>query len=1036
MTPQFIENIINDRCHDADIIVLKGFSPYIINKLGEKFNLLDSYVIENGKIHLENVNEQRLMLSFMGCQTTSEKAICTCESFIKLCTHITGLSILSKQIYVLENNMLELYPNPTDTSIPDFDSEDFQDTESGNAIYSIFYSFCVHENKMQKVQYIDNFSSDNSCIKTVRIAEPLHYDIAGFERGAHGTRTISTKDGSLDRLMEELYETMTLKENTFAVEKEESAEEMVCAFVQAAHLMGIDIKMTLIARDIDVMPRKELSDCMKEIWGYDSFRNLEMYKDLCAGKDVVEVSQGSIVEVVVRQAEYAYRQQTEKVSNVLLTSPTGAGKSLLFQLAAIYLAKEYNLLTIVVSPLVALMNDQVDGLAGYNGVAALNSNKTAADKERIRNGVKDGTVNLLYLSPELLLSYSITSFVGDRTLGLLVVDEAHTVTTWGRDFRVDYWFLGDYLRKARRVLSYNFPIFALTATAVWDPTGRNDMVFDTIRSLNMDPCIKYIGVVRRTNIKFEIGNSNISKNYEEKRKQLTISRIREAINGNRKTIVYFPFRRTVDSIVLSDDVADIKDKIARYHASLPAEEKRANAEDFRTGKRPIMCATKAFGMGIDVPDIQEVYHHAPTGCLSDYVQEIGRLARDPAITGIAKIDFSENDFRYVRKLHGLSAIKPYQISMVLKKLMSIYRINGEKRNMLISASDFSYIFPLSTPDGIDQNLKSCLLLISNDLLNKLRFHAIIVRPKSIFSKCYIETVSSSEAKTFYRIYHKYVRHITDTVFMLDADKMWNEKYSNMSFPNFKHNLASGKIFKNFNVLMRDKITLMLHDNTRNTEDAICEFFHYAHVFLNEMSTSRHRINFSDMKKRLPKHYDNIRREQFWETFRILYATNSGLGGDVAAYCSVFTSNEYKTGLRESFQLMQSGYDNVANLYMSAYKQHIHGKELCEYCDPNDNIVKLCEFLNSLGIADYQRIGGDQPSIFVRVNNPHYLYMLTRGAKYENDILNNIYERFRFSERIFTYFFTTEMSDKQRWDFIEAYFLGEKEERLLNFANKE
>ena len=87
------------------------------------------------------------------------------------------------------------------------------------------------------------------------------------------------------------------------------------------------------------------------------------------------------------------------------------------------------------------------------------------------------------------------------------MDEAHTVTTWGRDFRVDYWFLGDYLRKTRRILHYPFPIFALTATAVWDPSGKNDMIFDTIRSLNMDPCIKYVGVVRRNNIVFEIEQS-------------------------------------------------------------------------------------------------------------------------------------------------------------------------------------------------------------------------------------------------------------------------------------------------------------------------------------------------------------------------------------------------------------------------------------------------------------------------------------------------------------------------------------------------
>lgn len=462
-----------------------------------------------------------------------------------------------------------------------------------------------------------------------------------------------------------------------------------------------------------------------------------MYKDLNINHDVIEISQGSIIETVVQQAEQAYYGNKDNVKNVLLTSPTGAGKSLLFQLSAIYLAEKYGLLTLVISPLVALMNDQVEGLKGYDAIATLNSNKTAAEKETILKGVREGTVNILYLAPELLLSYTINSFIGDRKLGLLVVDEAHTVTTWGRDFRVDYWFLGDYLRKAKRILKYPFPIFALTATAVWDPTGKNDMVFDTIRSLNMDPCIKFIGVVRRTNITFEIGSSNISKNYEEKRKQLTIKRIHEALDADRKTIVYFPFRRTVDSIVMSEEVEDIRDKVARYHANLFPEEKTLNAEAFRNGSKPIMCATKAFGMGIDVSDIREVYHHAPTGCLSDYVQEIGRLARDPNIKGIAKIDFSPNDFRYIRKLHGLSAIKPYQLMQVLKKLMAIYRINGEKRNMLISASDFAYIFPLATPEGVDQNLKSCLLLISNDLLNKLRFHSLIVRPKSLFSKCFI-----------------------------------------------------------------------------------------------------------------------------------------------------------------------------------------------------------------------------------------------------------------------------------------------------------
>lgn len=1031
MTSEFIKHIINDECEQYDLIVLKGFSPILISELAEDFSILDDYIIENGRIVLENINESHFMLSVLS-YNMPKKAICTCESLIKMCTQVAGLDILQKKICVLDNNMLELYPNPTTTDIPDFDSDEFMDTDGETALYCAFYSFCISENGEQKVQYIDNYSMSNTCVTIKKLAEPTSYELSGATNTADNVTILSTKDGSLNAVMERLYHDMKIEDVEYAVEVEESEEESIRAFIHATKMFGLKIQMSKVVRDLNVEPRIELYQLLKKTWGYDSFRSLKMYKDLSVDHEVIEISQGSIIETVVQQAEHAYKGEKNKVNNVLLTSPTGAGKSLLFQLSAICLAEKYGLLTIVVSPLVALMNDQVEGLVGYDAVATLNSNKTAADKEAILRGVREGKINLLYLSPELLLSYTITSFIGDRQLGLLVVDEAHTVTTWGRDFRVDYWFLGDYLRKARRILNYPFPIFALTATAVWDPTGKNDMVFDTIRSLNMDPCVKFIGVVRRTNIKFEIEQSNISKNYEEKRLELTKRRIREALSNDRKTIVYFPFRRTVDSLYNSDDINDIHDRIARYHASLFPDEKVINVENFKDGSKPIMCATKAFGMGIDVSDIREVYHHAPTGCLSDYVQEIGRLARDPMIQGIAKIDFSTSDFRYIRKLHGLSAIKPYQLMQVLKKLMAIYRINGEKRNMLISSADFDYIFPLSTPDGVDQNLKSCLLLISNDLLNKLRFHALIVRPKSLFSKCFVE-VPMEVTKLFYRLNHDYLHHITNNIYILDADKIWTEKYNNISFPQFKCKLAEGKVFKDFHVQLKNKVTLCLHESVGEVKQAIDEFFHYAHKFLNEMSSSHHRIGFSDMKSSLPISYDNIKREQFLETFRMLYASPNSLGGDVAAYCSIFRTQESEVHSREAFQLMQSGYENVCNLYKAAYDSLVRSEELCVYCDAKDAIVKLSEFLNSLGIADYQRIGGDQPAIFVRINNPYYLNNLIRSKDYRNDILNNIYEKYRFSERVFTYFFTTPMTDVQRWDFIEEYFLGASEERLLNFV---
>ena len=96
----------------------------------------------------------------------------------------------------------------------------------------------------------------------------------------------------------------------------------------------------------------------------------------------------------------------------------------------------------------------------------------------VYRAVREGEVDLFYLSPELLLSYDIKHFVGNRRIGMVVIDEAHTVTTWGKEFRVDYWFLGRYLSALKQNLGYTFPLFALTATAVWNPKGGNDMVFE------------------------------------------------------------------------------------------------------------------------------------------------------------------------------------------------------------------------------------------------------------------------------------------------------------------------------------------------------------------------------------------------------------------------------------------------------------------------------------------------------------------------------------------------------------------------------
>ena len=251
--------------------------------------------------------------------------------------------------------------------------------------------------------------------------------------------------------------------------------------------------------------RQGVTELLRDTYGYDCFRNLEIYDDLFKSRETLCISQGQLIENVIREAEKAQKEETQP-DNILLTAPTGSGKSLLFQLPAIYLGKEYNLLTIVVSPLKALIVDQVESLQdlGYERVAYASSDLSPEQKMEVYRAVREGEIDLFYLSPELLLSYDIKHFIGGRRIGMVVIDEAHTVTTWGKEFRVDYWFLGRYLSALKQSLGYTFPLFALTATAVWNPKGGNDMVFETIRSLQMEPCVLYVGTVKRKNISFDI----------------------------------------------------------------------------------------------------------------------------------------------------------------------------------------------------------------------------------------------------------------------------------------------------------------------------------------------------------------------------------------------------------------------------------------------------------------------------------------------------------------------------------------------------
>ena len=199
-------------------------------------------------------------------------------------------------------------------------------------------------------------------------------------------------------------------------------------------------------------------------------------------------------------------------------------------------------------------------------------------------------------------------------------------------------------------------------------------------------------------------------------------------------IIYFPYASLAYDILESPEMKAHKNSIALYTGKMNKNSKQFEADDFKSGLKKVMFATKAFGMGIDINDIEYVYHYAPTGNLNDYVQEIGRAARRSDIQGIAAIDFMANDFKFINMLFGMSSIKQYEIKAVLKKLNQIYQ-NKRQQNFLVTPNDFSYIFSSESKAGSDESerkLKTVLLMLEKDLTSQFGFPVLISRPKSLF----------------------------------------------------------------------------------------------------------------------------------------------------------------------------------------------------------------------------------------------------------------------------------------------------------------
>lgn len=813
-------------------------------------------------------------------------------------------------------------------------------------------------------------------------------------------------------------------------------------------------------------PRPEYSEILKKHWGYSSFRNLSVY-DIAAleqgEKMVKQVSQEQIISNLVDEVERC--GEGKDFRDLFVTAPTGAGKSVMFQVPAIYLAEKHNLLTLVISPLIGLMNDQVKNLElkNYTCAKTINSDISPILKQEIIEKVADGQYHILYLSPETLLSRSdVEQLIGNRTIGMIVIDEAHIVTTWGKQFRPDYWYLGDHIRKLRKQQIKNkdrsFVIATFTATAIY--RGVEDMYSETINSLHMLSPITYLGYVKRNDITIDIRQSANSRRnrteYQLDKFEQVEKVLRRAMITNKKTLIYFPtvalIKRCYEYLYSLGEVS----RVAVYHGQMPKDEKQENYEQFLAKEKLVMLATKAFGMGIDINDIELVVHFAPTGNVCDYVQEIGRAARREDLQGEALYHYNTRDFSHINRLHGMSMIRKYQLVKVLEKVDELYHQNlqaGNRREMtkrrnamLLDAENFAYIFDSSYNDEADNinKVKTALLMIQKDWEALIGFSPITVRPIPMFSVGFFQ-IEPTIQKKLLRRYKNVLEEIESTqhICRVMLSFIWEKDYKQHSFPKFKYMLYA-KEQETLDFVTKYPMSPALCVTVLFSDDHSSLFKNIWSAlkgFINQKVISSEHTGIPELVNAITSSC-SISRYKAQTICEVVLASMDTYRKNFARTTAPIALEKPSTTgvIKYQFNVAVNSYFQWVETGLRKIESSMRGDQLYLINDSGKTTREfsvLLGILESMGVLSFKMIGGANSQLYIYVNQVQAIRnVLNAPQHYKNRLLDAVSDRHTISVKMLTYLYENEFTNEERWDLLENYFLGVIPEKVKHECKKE
>ncbi|MDT3401861.1 RecQ family ATP-dependent DNA helicase [Mucilaginibacter terrae] len=356
----------------------------------------------------------------------------------------------------------------------------------------------------------------------------------------------------------------------------------------------------------------------------------------------------------------------------LAVFPTGGGKSITFQVPALMSGDRTRGLTVVISPLQSLMKDQVDNLEKVGITAAVTINGLLDPIERAKSfeRVEDGSACMLYISPESLRSKSIERLLLGRKIARFVIDEAHCFSSWGQDFRVDYLYIGDFLKniQEKKNLAEPIPISCFTATA--KPKVIEDICVYFEEKLNLQ-LRRFTTSASRTNLHYKV----LPKNDDDEK----YATVRDLVTDyNCPAIIYVS--RTKRAVTLADRLIADGLNARAYHGKMAANDKTANQNAFLSGEVQIMVATSAFGMGVDKKDVGVVIHHDISDSLENYVQEAGRAGRDEQIEADCYVLYNEEDLSKHFILLNQTRLSIKEIQQIWKAIKNITRLRATVSN--------------------------------------------------------------------------------------------------------------------------------------------------------------------------------------------------------------------------------------------------------------------------------------------------------------------------------------------------------------------